>query len=244
MLDRLKLKTFVQEPLHFDELETIEGETRYYKTPYGNMPSMTSMLKLLDDGGLKQWVNRVGKEEADKICKQASSRGNSLHELSELYLQNKLTREVKSKHKANFMFDKSKPFLDRITKVHAIEVPLYSRKLQYAGRVDAIVTLEYNGKEYLTILDHKNSRNAIDTKKQYARRKLWRYMLQCTGYKYALEEMKGISATKGALIVANYNEMYSEPFVFNINKFEKEFELLVDAYYNKRDIKESAFWRL
>ena len=35
-----------------------------------------------------EWRNRVGEEEANKISKRASTRGNKCHKLCELYLSN------------------------------------------------------------------------------------------------------------------------------------------------------------
>lgn len=228
-------------------MDTLEGSTRYYITPHGKMPSMTSLLSMLDDGGLKGWVKRVGQEEANRVVKEAVTRGNALHDLSEKYLLNNLTRSEIRSSMAAALFNKSKVHLDKIYSVRAIEAAMYHEDDNYAGRVDAIVdyTLD-DGENYLSILDHKNTRNQIDLSKKYARQKLFKYSLQLYGYARCLKKMKGLTAKKGILVVGNFNQMSTDRFVFDLTDsfFEEEFSILLDCYFNDGDIKRSAFWSL
>jgi len=217
----LKFKTFPWAGEHFDEIETIEGSPRLYLTPEGNFPSMTSILSVLDDGGLDGWIKRVGKEEADRICQEATDRGNELHDTNELYLRNELDRSM-IKGQGGILFNRVKPYLDQIQMVVACEVALYSKQYQYAGRTDAIGIID----DKLMIIDHKNSRRPIDLTKPYARKKIFKYMVQITGYKQALYEMKGLDATHGCLIVGNHLTSTSDRFIFEID------ELLLNEMYN------------
>ena len=65
---------------------------RYYQvsTPteiIGTYPSVTSVLgETSDKTGLDAWRDRVGAETADRIGKDATSRGTVMHKLCELYL--------------------------------------------------------------------------------------------------------------------------------------------------------------
>lgn len=240
----LQFKKFEhQDEIQFQEIETIEGDVRLYKTPHGDFPSMTSILSLLDDGGIDAWRRRVGEEEANKITKEASTRGNSLHDLSERYLKNELTRDDLT-GPGKILFNRVKRYLDQVQLVIATEVALYSVTNKYAGRTDAIVMID----DQITILDHKNSRRPIDLSKSYARRKLFGYQIQCTGYKRALKEMTGIEATQGTLFVGNHSTSNADRFVFDFDQFfDDELDLLIDAYYSdkpKEKIKKSAYFDL
>ena len=203
---------------------------------------MTSILAVLKDkvDGLAAWRKRVGEEEADRITKEAGQRGNELHDLSEKYLNNELKRsEVKGQ--AGILFNRAKRHLDTVQAVIATEVPLYSTKCKYAGRVDAVVMMG----NQLTILDHKNSRNPIDLSKDYNRRKLFKYQLQCAGYARAFHEMTGIKPTQGCLIVSNFLASTSDIFKFDLEPFYKELDLVVEEYYESNGcINKSKYYEL
>lgn len=237
----IKFKDFKQDySIDFKDYKTQEGETRYYITPDGKFPSMTSMLKLLDDGGLQQWVDRVGKDEANKIVQEAGARGNALHDMIELYLQNRLTRKD-VKGQAGILFNRMKRYLDEIDLVYGTEVALYNKQLGYAGRTDAIG--EAFG--HTCIIDHKNSRKPINLELSFNRRKLFKYQLQTVGYAKALEAMYGLKATHGFITVGNHLNSNADRFFFKLAPYEKEFELLLKAYHEDKDfIKESLFFQL
>jgi len=233
-------KTFEHDLFQLDEIETIEGEIRLYKTPFGNYPSMTSLLKQLDDGGITAWKERVGEEEAMRIQVESTTRGNKLHQLCEDYLMNKLIR-TDITGQGGLLFNRAKGILDGITVVHGVEVPLYSTSGRYAGRTDGIVTI--NNK--LTILDHKNSRRKIDFTKSYARKKIFEYMVQCTGYSRALCEMTGKFAEQGMLVISNMETLTSESITFPISiDLINELDILINGYYNAGNIKSSLYYSL
>lgn len=238
----LKFKTFPwQTDFVFDEIETIEGSPRLYKTPHGNFPSTTSFLSIVkdeDDTGLEDWRNRIGHDEADRITQEAIDRGNALHDFNELYLQNKLKRGDLN-GQARVLFNRVKQYLDEIELVVATEVALYHTELQYAGRVDCIGML-YN---HLTIIDHKNSRRPISLSNRFGRTKIFKYMLQCCAYSMALENMKGLKADRGCLIVGNHLTSTSDRFIFELSPLRQEIELIIGAYYGDRgSIKKSAYF--
>lgn len=235
-------KTFDWINLKFQEFETIEGETRYYKISDDIiLPSMTSLLKQLDDGGIDEWRKRVGEEEADEIVRLAVKRGNALHDFSERYLKNELQRSDVTGI-AKVMFNRSRPILDELGPIVGIEVPLYSLKDKYAGRVDCIA---FHGKD-LCIVDHKNTRKKVDLKKGYAKKKIFKYMLQTYGYANAFSEMfpKLPKPSHGLLIFANHDTMDSTKFKFPLEQLKKEFDILLRAYYDEGEIKESSFFKL
>jgi len=71
---------------------------RTYLTPSGNKyPSITSVLGILSENDIREWRQRVGKKEADRVSRVAASRGTSVHTLVEDYLNNKEINLEKAK---------------------------------------------------------------------------------------------------------------------------------------------------
>ena len=100
-----------------------------------------------------EWRNRVGEEEANKISKRASTRGNKCHKLCELYLSNESISKYSDDPLSMGMFYQIKPYLDSINNIHALEESMSSSLLKMAGRVDCIA--EYKGE--LEIIYFKTS---------------------------------------------------------------------------------------
>ena len=229
------MKIFEQDDTFaFDDIKTEEiGGDRYYVTPYGKFKSVTSILKVLaDEKALFHWRKRVGDKEADRQTQEAVDRGNVLHDLSEKYLLNKLNESDVGNDEGSSMFLSSRKYLDTIEKVVAVEVPLYSKKYQYAGRVDGIV---YHDGE-LCIIDHKNSKKLLTTNLKYIREKLLIYQLQIYFYAVAFEEMTGQKVDKGILFVAKPktkpdDNVQSEMIKFEFTKQHKQlFDALVERW--------------
>lgn len=240
----LGFKTFEWDnSMVFEDIETIEGPPyRRYKIGDKLYPSMTSILKVLekDGDGLDQWRKRVGDEEADRIVKEAVERGNNLHYLSELYLMNKLTRpEIKGP--GSVMFRRSKQHLDKLQTIMGIEVPVYSHQFEFAGRMD-LLAIDEDGD--FCVCDHKNSRKPIDTSKDYGRKKLFKYMLQCCGYSICLEEMFGRRPTHGKLFIATHSTMDTKVHKFPLKPLDKSFKNLVESFYGRADVNENQYFRL
>lgn len=168
------------------KLEELKSETtslgRFYTLPNGrNVPSITTILSSYKRHIIQEWRKRVGEEEANKVSKQASSRGTNVHTLCEKYLNN----DPKATHgafpDALEMFHSLKPLLHRINNIHYQECPLYSTKLNVAGRVDVIA--EFDG--VLSVIDFKTSKK-IKTKDM-----ITDYFMQETFYALAYEELIG-----------------------------------------------------
>ena len=73
------------------ERETIDG-VRYYTVPGSDTPrklvSITSVISHFNREKFREWRQRVGEEEANKITRKATSRGTDMHTLVEHYLKN------------------------------------------------------------------------------------------------------------------------------------------------------------
>lgn len=242
----LNFKTFEwSDKYQFKELEVIEGGPhRLYVVGDQKFPSMTSILKKLDEDSdwLDDWANRLpgGHAEAKKIVDDAVNRGNSLHELCELYLQNKLKRED-VKGPGAMMFNRARRHLDKLKLIYAIESPVYSIQNAYAGRLDLLAVDE---EDDFCICDHKNSRKPINVGRDYGRQKLFKYMLQCCGYSRAIYEMYGERPTHGKLFVSNHSTMDTNVFKFPLKPLDKDFQNLVDSFYDRADIKQNGYFKL
>ncbi len=173
--------------------ETIDG-VRYYDIPgESKLVSITSITSWINREIFRSWRARVGNEEADKVTKAATSRGTDMHTLTENYLLNEELPTVQPL--SEFLFKQSKPQLDLINNIHAIEKPLYSLRLGVAGTVDCIA--EYEGE--LAVIDFKTS------KKPKPRKWIDHYFVQCAAYACMLYEMKEISVKKFVIIMSCEN---------------------------------------
>jgi len=179
------MKTFEIIDHGFESLptENIDGK-RYYVTPTGEKyPSVTSVTGLLNREGIKKWRKRVGEKTANKISTQAARHGTSAHQLFEDYIKNdnfeeKFKGAMPTTQQAFISLEKQ---LNQIGVVHGLESPLYSHKLQLAGRVDCIA--EWDGK--LSVIDFKTSAKPKQEK--------WiqNYFIQETAYAKMFEELTG-----------------------------------------------------
>ena len=170
--------------------ETIDG-VRYYDIPgESKLVSITSITSWINREIFRSWRARVGNEEADKVTKAATSRGTDMHTLTENYLLNEELPTVQPL--SEFLFKQSKPQLNLIDNIHAIEKPLYSLRLGVAGTVDCIA--EYEGE--LAVIDFKSS------KKPKPRKWIDHYFVQCAAYACMLYEMKEIPVKKFVIIMS------------------------------------------
>lgn len=178
------------------ERETIDG-TRYYKVPDKEqllrLVSITSVTSHKNRQFFANWRKKVGEEEADKITRQATSRGTDMHTLVENYLYNRELPSVQPL--SDFLFKIAKKDLNRINNIHALEGSLYSKVLGVAGTVDCIA--EFDGE--LAIIDFKTS------KKPKPREWIEHYFVQCMAYGCMLYELTGISVKKLVIIMACEN---------------------------------------
>ena len=54
------------------------------------LPSITSVTSHKNKEFFAEWRERIGEEEANKICKLATTRGTKFHEVCQDYLENNL----------------------------------------------------------------------------------------------------------------------------------------------------------
>jgi len=158
---------------------------RFYTTPEGNKyPSITTILGAASDSSWKEeWIARVGKEEAERVSRQATRRGTAVHEIVEHYLKND-PYYTRGHMPSNILsFKHIQPFLDEhIGLIAGLEIPLWSDTLKCAGRVDCIA--KWDG--IWSIIDFKTS------KKEKSRDDIHNYFMQESAYAMMFYERTGI----------------------------------------------------
>jgi genome maintenance exonuclease 1 len=199
-------KIFKHELYEFEELEAVMDESRggrVYITPTGERyRSVTTLLGRLSKKSIMEWRKAVGEETANKISSQAARRGTNLHKICEDYVGNEPDYLKKKLPNVVSMFKDIQPLIDKhITAVHGIEIPLYSHKLQTAGRCDLFCSFD----NVPTILDFKTSSKI--KKKEW----ITSYFMQATCYAMMVYERKGIKIPQLAIMIAVENE---EPQLF------------------------------
>jgi len=201
---------------------TLPDGKRIYTTPSGmKLPSVTTVVGAMKKQEILEWRKRVGDEEANRVSKIATSRGNRVHLLAEKYLNNDPINWIKEMPDAVGMFRQLIRPIHRINNIHYQEQALWSEKIGLAGRVDLIA--EFDGK--LSVIDFKTS------KRIKSREDIFDYFAQCTAYACMYEELVGEPIDQLVILMAVED---SEPLVF-FEKVEDHINTLLEHidFYNK-----------
>jgi len=197
---------FIHEPIDLGYNDLTAKTTkkgRQYVDPDGNKyPSITTVLSILSEDSIRAWRARVGEEEANRISRQASSRGTTVHNIIEKYVAND-PDFIKGEMPNNVQtFKDVQQVIDEgVTKVYQQEAPLYSKHLGVAGRVDCVG--QWKGID--SIIDWKTSRKF--------KKKEWisSYFMQCAAYAIMWEERTGTPIKQ--LVVCIAGDMGHQVFV-------------------------------
>jgi genome maintenance exonuclease 1 len=191
---------------------------RRYETPTGKAyPSVTSILGLHSQAQIREWRQRVGEEEANRVSSRASRRGTRIHSLCESYL---LNQEVNPDIFDLDAFKSIRPQLDNIDNIHCLETQLYSDHLQVAGTVDCIA--EYNGR--LSIIDFKTS------SREKHRDNIHSYFMQTSAYAVMFEERTGIPVDRLVILIAVDEKPDCSVFIEKRDDWIGEFLELRETY--------------
>jgi len=171
----------------------------------GNIPfvSVTTVLGVIGKPALQYWfgkevykamVNDPGLSEKEALSapyvtsKAAMKRGTTVHAIVENYVDNKdyvdsASEEFKPYAKAFYNWVK-----DFDVEILEHEKTVLSHKYGYAGTMDLIVKFRNSGR--IMIIDIKTGKDIYDD-----------YFLQLSAYKQGLEEVEGIKADMGILLL-------------------------------------------
>ena len=200
ILAQRKHFTHLQRNLEEDVLEQVNTDTgRYYKTPTGALyPSVTTVTGIMGEKGIKEWRQRVGEEEANRISKAATVRGTRMHKLFEDYVDNAEIDVSKYDYNDTINFQEIKQLVDtNIDNVHLQETRLYSDYLELAGTVDCVA--EWKGK--LSIIDFKTAT------KHKNRDYITNYFCQAAAYAIMYEERFQIPVDRIVILFSVDNDI-------------------------------------
>ena len=231
---------FVHNAVEIPEVGTTNvNRKRFYLTPTGTYPSITTVLGVRKEkkAGLQAWRERVGHDVANHIMRTAASRGTAVHHMCEDFLNNKEVLKEDVAFLPWCLFSQLKPTLEKsINNIYAQECGLWSEKYRVAGRVDCIA--EWNGVP--SIIDFKTSRS--ERKDDYN----FEYYMQASAYAEMFEERTGIEINQIVILVVTEDGLvqefvrekhdYLEPLIETIDMFTEQWEKENEEDSNNPDI--------
>lgn len=198
---------------------------RVYQTPDGQFPSVTTVLgKTANNIWLQRWKDKVGEEEAARISKAATDRGEIVHKYLEKYWEgsNSWSEDILNEDPTTqkMITNLIQATQKGVTKVWAQEIPVWSKQLKYAGRVDMFG--EWN--KIPAVIDFKTS------KKKKHIKDIKDYFIQCTAYAYAHNELFNTNLKKIVVLITVEN---SDVQVFEsvITPFVPELKFRLNQYF-------------
>jgi genome maintenance exonuclease 1 len=184
---------FTHNPVDIPAVKTKNvNKKRFYVTPDGIYPSITTVLSVRSKEGLAEWRKRVGEDVANYISRTAATRGTKVHQMCEDFLNNVEIEPTKREFLPYCLFSQLKPVIETsINNIYAQECGLWSDKYKVAGRVDCIA--EYNG--IPSIVDFKTSRSQRNDEYNES------YYIQASAYAEMFEERTGIPVEQIVILV-------------------------------------------
>ena len=214
---------FIHNAVEIPEVGTTNvNRKRFYMTPTGTYPSITTVLGVRKEkkAGLQAWRNRVGEDVANHIMRTAAGRGTAVHHMCEDFLNNKEVIKEEQKFLPWCLFSQLKPTLEKsVNNIYAQECGLWSEKYRVAGRVDCIA--EWNGVP--SIIDFKTSRS--ERKDDYN----FEYYMQASAYAEMFQERTGIEINQIVILVVTEDGLVQE-FVKDKNDYLQDLVDTIDQF--------------
>jgi len=216
------MNNFLHKPIEIDNKlkeVTVDGK-RFYETPGGIFPSVTSVVGWDKQNFFAEW-RRKNPEESRRVL----ARGTKLHSIIESYLNNEQIDFDNMLPNFKVLFNQLKPEIDKIQNIVAIETPLWSKTLGLAGRTDCIA--EYDGK--LSIIDFKAS------SKEKRKQDVESYFTQATAYALMFQERTGIIVENFAILISCEDGL-TQVFQNKPIKYVKKLKNVIVSYNNNHGI--------
>ena len=219
----MKRKTFDHaDDYNLDDLAIITNlkakttdKGRVYLADGIQLPSVTTVCGFEKAAFFAKW-----RADNPKEARRVTVRGNRFHLLIEKYLGNEEIDEKKFSLNEWDLFYQLQPELDKITKVHALEVPLFSTTVGLAGRVDCVA--EHDGK--LCVIDFKGSN------RQKRSEDIENYFLQATAYSLMWQEMTNRPADAFKILISSEDGSV-QVFEGKPIKYVKRLREVINRYY-------------
>ena len=202
---------------------------RLYDVNNEKLPSVTTILNATKSAeareSLNRWRAKIGSEAADKITKEATSRGSAMHDFLEKFLLGKLNLDLLGDNSLERqMADQiiENGLRNRVSEIWGVEATLFYPG-RYAGAADLIC--KYEDKN--SIVDFKNSTQL--------RKDEWNtdYYLQLSAYQMAHNKMFSTEINQGVILVCTKDLMFQR-FVIDserLKHYQEIFMRKVDEYY-------------
>jgi genome maintenance exonuclease 1 len=182
--------------------------SKFYETPRGLYPSVTSILQATMPAEqrqrLNQWQQRNG-SNSDHLRQAAIERGTVIHKLIEAKLKGEV---MECPPDVNGFWNEAQKILRAIGEVVASEHPVYHSQLHYAGTLDLLAYWQ----ETLTLFDFKTSHR--EKRSQW----LTDAKLQIAAYRGAYESLYETEIAQGLIMVITPNTVQ----LFTLEKEELE----------------------
>lgn len=220
----------IRKKYKYEKLVRVDSDNgrRYVLEGQDPVPSVTTILSgTKDQTFLKEWEERVGKENAERIRNDAATVGTHMHSVVERLLLNRALDpprtwlQVKGYRMGYALIEH---FFPNVYEVWGAEVPVYYPG-KYAGTTDCIAV--YNGKP--SILDFKQANRM--KKREWVED----YFLQLAAYALAHNTVHGTEIDHGViLMVAQDGEVqefvtcgrefqqYQDQWMQRVEQFQKD----------------------
>ena len=185
---------------------SIENGMRKYLFDDEKLPSVTSILQATkseeDKAAIKNWVERVGSAEANRIKNEASNRGTSMHSYIEDFLRGRINESFfenneKYKNMAKEIIDKG--IKGKLEEIYGIETTLHYPE-KYAGTADLVGV--YQGKEVIIDFKQANKPKKVDY--------IQDYFLQLGAYTLAHNVVYKTNITSGVILLCTVDNLFQD----------------------------------
>lgn len=194
----------------------------YINNENEEVPSVTTILKILNKPFLSKWANILGfkREKIEDVLEKSSILGTQVHKIIECYLLKKyyIYADIEDKITKNDIIKHFNCFVNW-TKNHNID-PIFMEKKFCSKLFGGTVDFYGNVDGKLTILDFKTSKKLYPT-----------MFLQLGAYTYMLEE-KGYVVEKVAIVIVNSDKCFHKEIEREkIQKYIDVFLMLANLFH-------------
>jgi len=226
IINRFNYPSSTRAPIDGLRHYTIEGKSK-------PLPSVTTVLGQTQTKekreSLERWRQRVGREEAKRITREAGDRGTRMH----YYLEQLISpggRHHDESPEGQWAQKMAEIIVERglndCSEVYGIEAVLYYPDL-YAGSVDLVA----KHKDQVSIIDFKQ------TNKPKQREWIDDYFMQMAAYGMAHDVIYGTQIEKGVIMMCS-KDLYYQEFIIEGEEFrEAKYKFLgrLDEFYSNMD---------
>lgn len=214
-------------------MNNTKEHTKYFNSKGNEVPSCTTIIKLLNKEELVGWANYMGFKRIDvkKFLMDKAQYGTDCHDIAEQYLTGILPRVVPdgislSQYEYTELFHKlehlNQKFSEMGIRILGTELQMHGER--FGGTLDLLVYKESSDR--IILLDYKTSKSVYDS-----------HLIQLGGYCKLLEEIYGVRVTDIGVILLS-KQPTDDNFINIIprkdnTKNEEIFDNLLDIYWIK-----------